>query len=287
MNTMMLVKLRLVAAVAFLIGLSGAGAAVFSGAGETVHRTHASGSSRMMLFSSDAQYPRPAALVSQAIEPVQVVKTGATAAQNDKTTNNALGNQDMQKDWKLPRFDELFVKGRIKVDVTSGPEQHVSVHGAGALVRHLEPRVVKHENVDRLVLELNDQAEKANVGAAAIEVSVTIPRLSSVIAEGTAVVEYGGVEAHALTVAVSGSAKVGVAGASMKLVASAKDSGQIDAAGLAVGEVTVTASGKSSCAFHPVRSFNVLSSGDSRLEYIGKPTQIQKITSDRSTVVGR
>jgi RNA polymerase sigma factor (sigma-70 family) len=287
MNTMMLVKLRLIAAVALMLGLSGAGAVIFSGAGAAGHRTHASSSSMLMQFDSDVQYSRSAALVTQAIEPGRVTKVSAPIARSDETIDNGLGKRDAQRDWKLPRFDDLFVKGRVKVDVTNGPEQHVSVHGAGALVGHLEPRVMKHEKMDRLVLELNDQAEKANAATAAIEVSVTIPRLSSVIAEGTAVVEYGGVEAASLTVAVSGSAKVGVAGASMKLVASAKDSGQIDAAGLAAGEVTVTASGKSSCAFHPVHLFNVLSSGESRLEYIGKPTQIQKITSDRSTVVGR
>jgi RNA polymerase sigma factor (sigma-70 family) len=225
---------------------------------------------------------------AQAMKPAQGdAKTVAIPVRNNKTMDTTLDDREMQKEWDLPRFDEIFVSGRVKVIVTPSSEQHVTVHGNRELVRCLEPHVVKKSKYDRLVLDLSSQADKTNMGTNTIEVRITVPRLSSVIAEGRAAVELRGIENESLTVTVSDIAKLEVAGTSKKLLAIVHDSGHLDASRLAAGDVTVTASGKSSSVFRPEKSFNVISSGESRLEYIGTPAQLHKVTSDRSTIVRR
>ncbi len=159
------------------------------------------------------------------------------------------------------------------------------MRGNGELVRRLEPRVMKKSKYDRLVLDLSTQADRADMDPDIIEVRITVPRLSSVIAEGRAAVELRGIENESLTLTVSGRAKLEVAGTSKKLMAIVHDSGQLDASRLAAGDVTVTASGKSSSVFRPEKAFHVMSSGESHLEYIGTPAQLHKLTSDRSTIV--
>jgi RNA polymerase sigma factor (sigma-70 family) len=282
MKTMLLAKLRL--GVSLLLVLA------FIGVGTGVYRAHGSGSSDTAVETKtpDAQTPGPAAPPGQAMKPAQGdAKTVATPVRNNKTMDTNLDDREMQKEWDLPRFDEIFVSGRVKVIVTPSSEQHVTVHGNPALVRHLEPHVMKKPKYDRLVLDLSNQADKTNMGADTIEVRITVPRLSSVIAEGRAAVELRGIENESLTLTVSDIAKLEVAGTSKKLLAIVQDSGHLDASRLTAGDVTVTASGKSSSVFRPEKSFNVISSGESRLEYIGTPAQLHKVIFDRSTIVRR
>jgi RNA polymerase sigma factor (sigma-70 family) len=282
MKTMLLAKLR--------FGVSLVLALAFIGVSTGVYRAHASGSSEMTAVSRtpDGQTPGPAAPASQAMKPVPAdAKPVATPGRNNKTIDAKGDDQEVQKEWDLPRFDEILVSGRIKLIVTPSSEQHITVRGNGELVRRLEPHVVKKPQYDRLVLDLSNQAERENMGADTIEVRITVPRLSSVIAEGKAAVELRDIENESLTVTVSDTAKLEVAGTSKKLVAIVHDSGQLDASKLAADDVTVTASGRSSSVFRPEKSFNVLSSGESHLEYIGTPAELHKITSDRSTIVRR
>ncbi len=282
MKTMLLAKLRLCISLVLVFA--------FIGVSTGVYWAHGSDASEItaVTWTSDAQPSRPVALASQVMKPTPAdAKPFATSVRNNKTIDARDDDQEVQKEWDLPRFDELFVSGRIKVIVTPSSEQHITVRGDGELVRRLEPRVVRKSNYDRLVLDLSTQADRANKGADTIEVRITVRRLSSVIAEGRAAVELRGIENESLTLTVSGRAKLEVTGSSKKLEAIVGDSGQLDASRLAAGDVTVMASGKSSSVFRPEKSFSVMSSGDSRLEYIGTPAQLRKITFDRSTIVRR
>lgn len=282
MKTILLAKLQLGASLVLVFA--------FFGASTGVYWAHGSGSSEITAaaWTPDTQPPSPAALASQAMKPTPGdAKSVAAPVRNNKTIDTRGDDEEVQKAWDLPRFDELFVRGRIKVIVTPSSEQHITVRGNGKLVRRLEPRVEKKSNYDRLVLDLSTQADRANKGADTIEVRITIPRLSSVIAEGSAAVELRGIENESLTLTVSGTAKLEVTGTGKKLMAIINDSGQVDASKLAAGDVTVMASGKSSSVFRPEKSFNVMSNGQSHLEYIGTPAQLHKITSERSTVVRR
>jgi hypothetical protein len=260
---MLLAKLRL--------GVSLALALAFVGVGKEVYRANASGSSEMMVVAKTPADAKPV----------------ATPVRNSKTIDARRDDQTVQKEWELPRFDEILVSGRVKVIVTPSSEQNITVRGNGDMVRRLKPRVVKKPKHDRLVLDLSNQVDRANMDVETIEVRITVPQLSSVIAEGRATVELQGIEYECLTVTVSETAKLEVTGTSKKLVAIVRDSGQLDASRLAAGDVTVTASGKSFSVFRPEKSFHVISSGDSRLEYIGTPSLLHKITSDRSTIVRR
>jgi RNA polymerase sigma factor (sigma-70 family) len=263
LKTMLLAKLRLGVSLALLLA--------FIGIGREVYRANASGSSETMVV---AQTPADA-------------KPVATPVRNTKTIDARSDDQKVKKEWELPRFDEILVSGRVKVIVTPSSEQNITVRGSGDLVRRLEPRVVKKPKHDRLVLDLSNQVDRANMDVETIEVRITVPQLSSVIAKGSATVELRGIQNESLILDASETAKLEVTGTSKKLVAIVRDSGQLDASRLAAGDVTVTASGKSFSVFRPEESFRVMSSGDSRLEYIGTPSQLHKITFDRSTIVRR
>ncbi len=282
MKTMLLAKLRLGVSLAFVLA--------FVGVGREVYRANASSSSEMMVAAKapDAQTHVPATPTKQEMEPTPAdAKPVATPVRNTKTIDTRRDDRKVQKEWELPRFDEILVSGRVNVIVTPSSEQHITVRGNGELVRRLEPRVVRKPKYDRLVLDLSNRVDRANMDAEIIEVRITVPQLSSVIAKRAATVELRGIENECLTVTVSETAKLEITGTSKKLVAIVQDSGKLDASRLAASDVMVTASGKSFSVFRPEKSFHVMSSGDSRLEYSGTPAQLHKITFDRSTIVQR
>src|SRR5262249_33576029 len=129
-------------------------------------------------------------------------------------------------------------------------------------------------------------AERVAAGVANVEVRITVPRLSDVIAEGNAVVTIRGVRNESLTLNVSDNATMEASGASQRLMATVRDSGRLDASRLACGHVSVTAFGKSSGVFHAQQVLDVLSSGDAHVEYIGAP-ELHQVVSDRSRVSRR
>jgi Putative auto-transporter adhesin, head GIN domain len=86
---------------------------------------------------------------------------------------------------------------------------------------------------------------------------------------------------------VSDFAKVDASGTSESVTAVLGDDGGLDASRLEVDAAKVNASGRSWIVFHPKGSLNLLSSGDARMEYLGNPGRMDKITSDRSLLIPR
>jgi hypothetical protein len=136
------------------------------------------------------------------------------------------------------------------------------------------------------VLELRFPAEEAGAGSDIVQVRITLPRLSGVIARGGATVEISALKNESLELTVSDTAKVKASGISKNLNAKIDGSGQLDASSLTVDDARVTASGQSSSLFRVHKSLGALSSGDARVEYIGTPV-LHKMTCDRSSIVRR
>ena len=188
-------------------------------------------------------------------------------------------------------FDEIRVDGNIRVIVSPGPEHRLTVIGGYAPRPSLRTRVENRSKVGRLVPEMPTPNGKPEGGGAPsagrLEVRITAPRLAGVIAEGSSTVEVGGLKAESLAVTVSDHAKVAVVGTSKEVTAVLGDDGEFDASRLEVEAAKVTASDRSKGVFFPRKSLNLLSSGDARVEYLGTPDQVNKITSDRSLRIPR
>jgi hypothetical protein len=148
---------------------------------------------------------------------------------------------------RVPPFDEIRVAGAIKVVVAPGTDHRVTAIGDAGLLRALRSRVEKESRRTRLLLELNPpeagrEGSKAAEGPAGVEVRITTPRLSGVIAEGEAVVEAHDLKNESLSLTAWDTARIEASGSSDRLTAVLRDSGRVDASRLETGQATVTAS---------------------------------------------
>jgi RNA polymerase sigma factor (sigma-70 family) len=260
MKTMLLSKLKFGTTLALALALLGVGWGVY--------QTHAAG---------------------VAERPTEVVKAPGSDAPNvaESTNEERKREADDAKEWSLPKFDEITVRGNIKVLITLGATQRVTARGDAKLLHALRPRVEKKLEHDRLLLDVSLLTERESAGMKNVEIRVTVPRLSDVTAEGSAVVAIRAIRNEWLTLNVSDNATIEASGASQSLMATVRDFGQLDASRLACGHVSVTASGKSSGVFHPQQALNVLSSGDAHVEYRGTPAQLHQIVCERSRLSRR
>ena len=187
-------------------------------------------------------------------------------------------------------FDEIRVDGNIRVIVSPGPEHRLTMIGGATPHQSLRTRVENRSKVGRLVLEMptpDGKPERGGAQRGRLEVRITAPRLAGVIAEGSSTVEVGGLKAEALAVTVSDLAKVAVEGTGKEVTAVLGDDGEFDASRLEVEAAKVTASGRSKGVFFPRKSLNLMSSGDARVEYLGNPDRVNKITSEKSILSPR
>lgn len=189
-------------------------------------------------------------------------------------------------------FDEVRVVGDLRVVISPGPESRFSVVGGPpAQAARLRSKVEARAKGGRLVLELPPRDGEAGGGGQGgvdrFEVRVTTPRLSGVVAEGRSVVVVEGREAPTLALTVSDSAKLEASGTIKGLSVILGDEARLDASRLAVEDAQVTASGHSSGIVRPKGTLSVLSNGDARVESIGAPRQVNKLTSDRSLLIVR
>jgi len=214
-------------------------------------------------------------------------KAKSVSTRNDMPVTVQPADRTTSKEWSMPPFDEISISGNLKVLVTPGPTQRVTANGDEEMLRGLRPRVEKILKHARLLLDLNIPADRTKGGSDAVEVRITVPGLSGVLAEGCAAVTIRALESESLMLTVSDTAKIEASGACNSLTAIIHDSGQLDSSRLVCGDVSATASGKSSSVFNAKKSLNVLSSGDSRVEYLGTPAQLNKILSDRSSILRR
>jgi RNA polymerase sigma factor (sigma-70 family) len=186
---------------------------------------------------------------------------------------------------RVPPFGEVRAAGKIKVVVTPGPNHRVVATGTPDLLRGLRTRVEKHLKHGRLVIDLSASEEGKDGNA--VEVRVTTPSLIGVIAEGSAAVEVRGFKNQSLALTVSNTAKVEAAGSCDSLTAVLGDGGRLDASRLDAGDASVTAWGSSTGIFLVRNTLSVMTGGDARVEYLGTPRQVNKITSGRSQLVPR
>jgi RNA polymerase sigma factor (sigma-70 family) len=193
---------------------------------------------------------------------------------------------------RVPPFDEIRVVGKIKVVVTPGPDHQVTAIGDAGLLRALRSRVVKESKHDRLLLELSHpdvgrEGLKAGDGPVGVEVRITLPRLSAVIAEAGATVEAHALRNESLSLTARDTAKIEVSGSSDRLTAELHDSANLDASRLDTGQASVTASERSSGVFRARETLSVVASGEARVEYLGTPTRLNEITFGRSRLIQR
>jgi RNA polymerase sigma factor (sigma-70 family) len=235
-----------------------------------------------------ARAPRIARVFGEPIRRGERGPEAPTTEEADQVTAEP-GGRAAAEERDLSPFDEIRVDGRFKVVVAPGPEYRLVAIGDDNLRRALRTRVEKRSKHDRLVLQVTTPAVRRGdgraVGQDALEVRVTLPRLSGVIAEGLATVEIRGVKNEPLTLTVRDSAKINASGTTDNVTAVLEDDGELNASRLLVEVASVTASGRSSGVFHPRKSLNLMASGDARVEYLGTPSQINKITSDRSRLI--
>src|SRR5262249_28055470 len=89
---------------------------------------------------------------------------------------------------------------------------------------------------------------------------------------------------ESMRLTASNTAKIEASGACKSLTAIIHDDGQLNASRFECEEVNVEASGKSTGIFSAKKTLKVVSGGDSRVEYLGTPEQINEILSERSSV---
>ena len=171
----------------------------------------------------------------------------------------------------LPPFEAIRVSGDIRVVVTRGKDRRVTAVGDSELLRALRLRVEKTNPSQRdclivaaSIAERDRGDTKAGDG---VEVQITIPLLSEAIAEGDARVEIQKLQEKSVDLKVSDMAKMTLSGSSHIIRARIEKSGELDASRLDVGTANVAASDRSWSFFHVSRTLSVISSGDARVEY--------------------
>jgi RNA polymerase sigma factor (sigma-70 family) len=238
------------------------------------------GAQRVALFT---QTPEPIFVADQNQEiPMTGQSGGAGIPRAERRTDEEASS---------PPFDEIRVDGNVRVIISLGPEHHLRVIGGTDRRRQLRTRIESGSKQTRLVLEMppvgDEPGNEEEPDAERLEIRVTTPRLSGVIAEARSTVEIGRLENNAFALTVSDFAKVSVSGTSVSMTVVLGDDADVDASRLAVEAAKVTASGRSSGVFHPKKSLSVLSSGTARVEYLGNPDRVDKMTSDRSILIPR
>jgi RNA polymerase sigma factor (sigma-70 family) len=282
MNSMLLTKLKVVIPLTLTLAFISVGRGIYQAEAapaeepSEIATSHGNGISESVPLNTQVRHAGS-----------EQAKSIAAPTQNDGRVTSQPSDRMVSKDLSLPLFDEIFVGSNIKVAITAGPVHRVKASGAPERLRSLRARVEKKTKHDRLVLELKVPAEEAAADSDHVQVRITIPRLSGVIARGATMVEISAIKNESLELTVSDTAKIKASGTSSSLNATIDGSGQLDASGLTVDEARVTASSQSSSLFCVHKSLNVLSSGDARVEYIGTPAQLHKITFDRSSIAWR
>jgi hypothetical protein len=165
-------------------------------------------------------------------------------------------------------FHTLEVNSALHADVTAGKAQSLTVSGDDNLVGYVETKV----SGGSLIVELKPGVQGSNDD---LLISITVPSLDSITANGAAEVTARSLTADRLRLVASGASQLSATGNAAVLDADSSGSSDLRARGLTAADVTLTASGASSGEVCAAESLELHLSGASRAVYGCQPKTVR------------
>lgn len=178
--------------------------------------------------------------------------------------------------------ETLTVDSSVDVEYVQGDAASVVVTGPKALadrVRIEDGRIRLEDGDERVVVNFGRGHFSAASERDALKVVVTAPNVRRFVSNGSGDLSVVGFDQPSLTVEVSGSADVDVAGRAQSLDLSIKGSGDADLSGLATTDAKVSLSGSGSANIAPAGKADVEINGSGDVTLSRRPAQLNSSVS--------
>lgn len=176
----------------------------------------------------------------------------------------------------LPSFTAVALAGSNNVTVRVGAPQSVVVHADDNLISRV--RTTVRSGV--LVVDTTGGFSTR----APMQVTVVVPRLTSVSLSGSGQMRVDGVESSTFTAGLPGSGTMLVAGHTEHLNATLQGSGRMDMHGLSAREVVVQLSGSGELQVYATHSLDAEVSGSGSVRYAGDPPQVTRTVTGSGAI---
>lgn len=173
-------------------------------------------------------------------------------------------------------FDKIEVSGAIVVKISAGQDFGISVEADDNILQSVKTEV---EN-GILKIYADGSFRRRN----SVNVTVTMPQISSLNVEGASKAALENVETAELNVSANGASKIGISGKAARLTLEASGASSINAVNIESGEADAKASGASKVSVFANDKLTADANGASRISYIGNPLNIEKSVSGASLV---
>jgi hypothetical protein len=176
---------------------------------------------------------------------------------------------------ELLPFDKIEVSGSVKLEVTHGPSQSLSITADDNLV----PLLTTEVSDGKLVIETKEPIRPTTEVRIA---AVLAKPLRSLAASGSVTGSVTGVDGAALSIRISGSGDLTLAGKVGRLAVDISGSGEIDSLALPADDLALDISGSGEAQVHAERGLAVNISGSGSVRYRGAPKVTQSISGSGS-----
>src|SRR5262249_45359442 len=137
-------------------------------------------------------------------------------------------------------------------------------------------------NID---LATEDKTEGAGEDGGRVTIDITVPKLSGLDAELGSRVVVTDLKNESFSLRMSDSARLSISGSAASLIAILSGDSEVDASHLRVETANVQASGRSRGWLDVTKALALIASGESQIETLSNPAQVNKLLSGRSRLI--
>jgi hypothetical protein len=176
---------------------------------------------------------------------------------------------------EVPAFDAIEVSGALRLEVAHGPKQSLAITADDNLL----PLLTSEVTGTTLVIE----PRKSIRPSTEVRIAAVLARpLRSVTASGSVTGSITAIEGPELSIRISGSGELTLAGKVSRLSVDISGSGDIDSLGLAADDLELHITGSGEARVHAEKTLAVDISGSGTVRYRGSPQVTRSISGSGS-----